>query len=265
MIQIVDPNQGDLMYLRPLASALSLFLLPLPVLAASSIDKEGKDTVITVDANRTMYLGGMVTGAASAITKDIQELVISGSGPVILLLNSGGGEVTPGLAVITAIKGAQASGTPIWCVAGKQAQSMAFNIWTACERRFAFDGSTLMFHPPGYTIETGSRLTLDTVEKIGPALKRVTDLLDKQLFSSFQTVGTGREWYDKHLLAETKWSGTTLHKEPNMVKYFDLVQGVRWERKGTAEQAILESFVEDKSKVLQPKFLDWSVYPKVTP
>lgn len=94
---------------------------------------------------RTVYLDGEITLELAVRTiKNISVLErLSKEDPITLLINSEGGDMVQGFAIIDAIR---LCGAPIYGIVCGTAESAAFIILQACSRRTATLNSTLMTH-----------------------------------------------------------------------------------------------------------------------
>ena len=66
---------------------------------------------------------------------------------VVLLINSPGGDVYPGLQFIDAMEAVKTRGVKITCVVSNMAASMAFQILSKCDSRYSLANSLLLWHP----------------------------------------------------------------------------------------------------------------------
>lgn len=116
--------------------------------------------------------------------------------PIKLIINSFGGEVYSGLALIDTI---DSSSTPIYTICHGSAMSMALIVYTAGHQRYASKNATFMYHETAYPVEgkiIHHRRELKEVERI----ENICDsyLLSKTLFTKKQLSNikkTQEEWY----------------------------------------------------------------------
>lgn len=65
---------------------------------------------------------------------------------VVVILNSPGGSVPEGIALINRMEEAKAAGLQIDCIVGEYAASMAFQIYLHCSNRYALTKAALLWH-----------------------------------------------------------------------------------------------------------------------
>lgn len=81
--------------------------------------------------------------------------------PIRLIINSRGGSPFSGNALVSAI---MTSKTPVYGIGMGLVASAAFDIFLACEKRYAFSTCVVMMHDGGIDIQTSSKKAKDTVE-----------------------------------------------------------------------------------------------------
>jgi len=98
--------------------------------------------------NRTIIISGDIDGgSAHEFVEDIQMLLLDKSkDPVTLIINSPGGNVFNGIAIITAIRNAQRKGIKLVGEVHGHACSMAFFILQCCDERRMGKLDILMAH-----------------------------------------------------------------------------------------------------------------------
>lgn len=102
--------------------------------------------------------------------------------PIRLYINSPGGDVVEGFALIDAIELSQ---TPVWTIVMGQACSMAFLIAITGKRRFSLRSSTFMMHEPS-----------------GLTIGKISDMADRVSFNQHY----GEKVIKSHILAHSKMS-----------------------------------------------------------
>jgi ATP-dependent Clp protease protease subunit len=120
--------------------------------------------------------------------------------PITLYINSPGGYVTEGLAIVSAI---EQSGTPIITVAVGNCASMAFVILVAGHARYAYRHAHLMYHE----ISSGYGGTLhgftETVEHLGMLQKQVDSIiLGRSLVTAKKLASVNNLKHDWYLTLE---------------------------------------------------------------
>ncbi len=124
-----------------LRAILIAFFLPLTA-QAFHVVAPGVD--ITTD--KVSYLTGMIdkTSEKAYMTSLINTIALPG--PRIVVIDSPGGYVDSGEAILQAMKREQAAGTKQVCVVMGGASSMAFNFLTFCDVRLATRNSHMLVH-----------------------------------------------------------------------------------------------------------------------
>ena len=102
---------------------------------------------LVVDPNRTVYINGPIDSGTIYQGNKLLNLAKKNKSPVYMVINSPGGGVLAGMQVITMMRILKSRGVEIHCVAPMMAASMAFQFFTECTHRYAFEYSMLLFHP----------------------------------------------------------------------------------------------------------------------
>jgi ATP-dependent Clp protease protease subunit len=140
--------------------------------------------------------------------------------PIDLLINSPGGSVYAGMAVVDAIKFAQERGVEVRCVSGVMAASMGFIILSECSQRYALPNARLLFHPISISVR-GARVN-EIVPDLVETLREEEDIKRKLC----SRLNFKRGFFDKHYYAETFWQAANLAKRsPRFVNIVDDVKG----------------------------------------
>lgn len=120
---------------------------------------------------RRIFLWGEINAETSLRTVQLLKFLnVRNKKPIILYVNSSGGEVEAGLSIIDEINGIKKDGTEIWVVAQGQACSMAAFILVTGTYSYATENTTIMLHP----------MWGDTAEENNNKLKRSVDFYDKK-------------------------------------------------------------------------------------
>lgn len=131
---------------------LTLFALLLPVTSQAI---EIKAPGYKIKTNKVIQIfGPIVEGVAESYLTQ-QSLSYEQPGDRVILINSEGGSVKEGEKIIHMMETEQRSGVKITCVVLGSAYSMAFNILTRCDRRYATARSFLLFHPVFIILRSG--------------------------------------------------------------------------------------------------------------
>ncbi|MBI2048970.1 MAG: ATP-dependent Clp protease proteolytic subunit [Parcubacteria group bacterium] len=98
-------------------------------------------------AKRWLYVQGEITPAtATNFEKQLRALAKEGSAPIVVFLNSRGGDVYACLKMYHLIMNLREKQTPVYTAGVNIVQSGAFFILQAGTRRFAMETTTFMFH-----------------------------------------------------------------------------------------------------------------------
>jgi len=123
--------------------------------------------------------------------------------PIYVLINSPGGDVLAGHAMVSAIKVAQARGVKVSCVSTLLSASMALHLLATCDKRYALPHTLLLFHEA--RISTGGRGTSPSeLETLSEQIKILISGLERDLILA---LGTNEATFKKHNIAETWWTG----------------------------------------------------------
>jgi ATP-dependent Clp protease protease subunit len=151
--------------------------------------------------SRIITLGDIVPESVNDIIQLIYEINDEDVGktkvePIKLIINSFGGEVYSGLALIDTI---DSSSTPVYTICHGSAMSMALIVYSAGHNRYASKNATFMYHEATYPIEgkvAHHKQELKEVERIDVIcddyLLSKTSFTQKQLNNIKKTQG---EWY----------------------------------------------------------------------
>lgn len=129
-------------------------------------------------------------------------------GDRVILIDSPGGSVSSGNAMIEALENEKATGVHVTCIVTHIAESMAFNLLTHCDTRIADIGALLLFHK----IEIGGRIpgvrmTARNLRKIAEELDQIDDMFR---IPNAKALGMSLEDYDFYADHETVWNASLL-------------------------------------------------------
>lgn len=96
--------------------------------------------------------------------------------PILLFINSPGGTIYDGLALIDVI---QSSTTPVWTICIGKGMSMGLNIFLAGKKRFIGKNATLMYHGASM----GGQNDLHKMKLELKESERLQEILNKQILS----------------------------------------------------------------------------------
>jgi ATP-dependent Clp protease protease subunit len=151
--------------------------------------------------SRTITLGEINSESANDIIQLVYDINDEDIGktqvePIKLIINSFGGEVYSGLALIDTIDN---SSTPVYTICHGSAMSMALIVYSAGHQRYASKNATFMYHEAAYPIEgkvIHHKQELKEVERVDKIcdnyLLSKTSFTQKQFNDVKKTQG---EWY----------------------------------------------------------------------
>lgn len=174
--------------------------------------------VIEVDKQRTVFIAGAIDGNVLAAANAIEQLSTKSTKPIYIVLNSPGGNVIAGIQVLSAISAARTRGATIKCVVPMMAASMAFIILAACDERYAFPNSLLLWHP----VRTSGSMSSKEAEQVAEDIARLERPLVQALIKS---LNIDEETFYKHYYHETLWTGASLAEVAP--SFLTLVQDIR--------------------------------------
>jgi ATP-dependent Clp protease protease subunit len=132
------------------------------------------------DRLRDVYLiGDIEKDSARAVIERLRELANDGSKPIVLYVNSAGGNVTDGLAIHDTIRHLVTRGVEITIVVQGMEYSMGSVVLQAASpgKRFAFPHSWIMIHEPakwaGWQSTTAAAQHLDRLKQMQSQIYRI--------------------------------------------------------------------------------------------
>lgn len=162
---------------------------------------------INLATNKVVRLRGDVTEKAaeqfvSQVTakKDLP-------GPLVVVIDSSGGDVAAGKKMIDALDAERKGGTKIVCVVQHRAHSMAFNIFTRCDVRLAVKGSIMLVHKVRQF--PGAALTAEQCRSLAEEL----DAVDEEFrIANTKAMKLSDKDYNLYARNETYWRAESLLK-----------------------------------------------------
>lgn len=129
------------------------------------------------------------------------------SGPRVILINSPGGRVDAGAAIIEQLEADKASGVQEICVVMGGASSMAFNILTHCNVRLAVPDAFMVVHKIFYSDMPNVKPTARNLKMLAAEL----DMMDEPYRQgNSKAMGLTLEQYDRYADLETAWTSQAL-------------------------------------------------------
>lgn len=156
-----------------------------------------------------LVLDQVITGyALEPLTDAVRKNVVDRKkSDIVIMISSPGGEVGAGMAFINMLDAAKAQGNRVTCYVQDIAASMAFQILTRCDRRYALPTSQLLWH--GVRIQTRETITAERAQEFHDQIARLNEAFKYQLYP---VMGMSRSKVDTAFLAETLWTGISLRK-----------------------------------------------------
>jgi ATP-dependent Clp protease protease subunit len=160
--------------------------------------------ISNTDTNRVVVFEGQVRfNVALPFAQSIDTLSKESRDPIYVLINSPGGDVLAGHAMVSAIKVAQARGVKVTCVSTLLSASMALHLLASCDERYALPHTLLLFHEARVTTGGGG-LSPSELETLSEQIKILISGLERDLIAA---LGTDEATFRKHNIAETWWTG----------------------------------------------------------
>lgn len=180
------------------------------------------ETFVADAPERTLYFIGPIGPEVIAKADTLEKLSVESDDPITLIINSPGGQVLPGLQLISAMRVAQSRGVKIRCLVPIMAASMAFQFLAECSERYAFANSLLLFHPMSLGVR--GNFTQEQFLYFGKQL----GILEKPMREDLiRLMKIDRKTFTYHYQHETMWTALSLLVvAPDFVTIVDGVKGV---------------------------------------
>lgn len=131
-------------------------------------------------------------------------------GPRIILIDSGGGSVEAGKVMIELLELEKSSGVKQACVVIRQASSMAFNLLTHCDVRFAAPDAHMLMHKVFlWRWPMDKKLTAKNLKEAAADLDKADEPYRQ---ANSKALRITLRQYDKYAEAETVWEPQLLVK-----------------------------------------------------
>lgn len=177
---------------------------------------QGAYAAADIDSTKVaMIYGPIIKNSVTMFKKDIEK-VKNIPGDYVIIINSGGGSQVAGQDIIDIIESLKKTGIKFTCVVDHEASSMAFNIFTHCNLRYATSKSHFLVHKVEFNgiDQLGERNTAKFLREIADDLDK-TDEPYRQANS--KAMGMDVKTYDYFADNETIWTEKGLLK----LKYLD--------------------------------------------
>lgn len=189
-----------------------------------AISARAPATSLSIDTKSIVSVEGVVDRPmADSVTKRIRSLAFTGKKTVSTIniyINSPGGSVAAGDMIIHEMEKAKAAGVSFSCYVDDMAASMAFQILTYCNNRYAFPTSRLLWHPVRVVL-----LRQVMTPKVSYALAQDLIAVEKELLRPLLSVlNLSPKTFFYHYHKETFHSGFALKRLDS--KYLNLISGI---------------------------------------
>lgn len=188
---------------------IKLFTITLTLLLGIATNALAGETLV-LNSKRTIDIIGVVNGEILNAARQIDRLSRESKEPIYLVINSPGGSVVAGTAFLSAMEMAQKRGATFHCVSGVLAASMAFQILASCDKRYALEGTALLFH--GVRMFFIGSITTEIAKEIHRDLAEIDARLGPFLRES---MGMSEEAFKYHNDRETLWTTSSLLENIN--------------------------------------------------
>jgi ATP-dependent protease ClpP protease subunit len=171
---------------------------------------------------RQIYIQDVIDGPSMVEASDkLWMLSKVSKKPINIIINSPGGSVYAGFQFINAMLAAQQRGVTLKCYVSGIAMSMAFQILTYCDHRYALRYSLLLWHPP--RISGFSSFTVERTKSIYRELVAIEKQLVPQLL---KTLGLPKRFFMLHYHEETVWTAIRLRRiAPEFLRIVTVIPG----------------------------------------
>jgi ATP-dependent protease ClpP protease subunit len=187
---------------------IASFLMCIPLFLGASAATATTRHVVP-KGERTFYITGQIDSSALPVANGIERVSAVSSDPIHLVINSPGGMVLVGFQIEQAMDVARSRGSKVVCTVGVMAASMAFQILSHCDERYAMKKTLLLFHPARVVVR--EPMTADQALMVGHELKKVDKKADKE---NIEMMGVkDPKWLEIHNRNETLWVAEDLVEE----------------------------------------------------
>lgn len=181
------------------------------------------ETFVADAPERTLYFVGPIGTEVVAKANQVEKLSAASSDPITFVINSPGGQVLPGLQLISAMRVAKLRGVQIRCFVPIMAASMAFQFLAECSERYGMANTLLLFHPMSMGV-SGSFTQAQFLY-----FSRQLGLLEKPLRDDLiRLMQINPKTFEYHYRNETMWTSVSiLTVAPDFIQIVDNVEGVK--------------------------------------
>ncbi len=174
-----------------------------------------------------IVLKGVITGSTLApLNEYVANLLSADTVPEYLdmVIASPGGSVTAGFIFLDKLNALRGRGTTVRCYVGEVAASMAYQIFLACDERFALDTSFLLWHR-ARIFGTDGPITGPMATTLGRQLELLDAHIFRDVVRAMPEAGLG--YLRFHFEAETLHTGANVGEAvPNFVTVRPYIPGL---------------------------------------
>lgn len=200
-----------------------MFKFILAAAAAFFASSSFAETFVADAPERTVYFIGPIGPEVVGKANVVEALSAASTAPITFVINSPGGQVLPGLQLISSMRVAKLRGVKIRCLVPIMAASMAFQFLAECSERYTFANTLLLFHPMSLGVQ--GRFTQAQFLYFG----RQLGILEKPMRDDLiRLMQIDPKVFYYHYRNETMWTADSiLTVAPDFVKIVDNVKGVK--------------------------------------
>lgn len=205
----------------------AISLIAVALIATTSY---GKTITVDPDALTTLEINGPISfGSVLPLVANIIPQAKAGA-EITLIINSPGGEVMSGMYLLNAMKLSQARGAKFRCITTGLAASMALQVFSQCDSRYALPNSFMLYHPVRVSIggglfSPGVDITPEYAKQLYSELKRLEDILVADLRGSMKVAD---EVFNRNYIAETLLLAREINADsPGWLTLVDDIVGLR--------------------------------------
>ncbi len=191
-----------------LGTLLSIALLAMTPASATLAPQTQGYSVVEFNPKRTVEIRGAIAGPAMF---DIVDKIVELSntpGNIDIVIASPGGSIVLMNIIVKAMEVAQYKGANIRCAVPVLAASAAFTVFAACDERYAFDNSLLLFHPARVGSMSGP-VTHKDAQELAESLKEADQDLRDYLLPK---LGMDPVLFESAFQGEKFWKAKNLRK-----------------------------------------------------
>jgi ATP-dependent protease ClpP protease subunit len=168
-----------------------------------------------VNKDRAVVIEGVIAGGNILALESTLWKLAEDSRPIDLVISSPGGSVTTGFMFINIMESLKAQGARFRCFVPTYAASMAFQILTHCDERYALSQSFLLWHRVrvmvgGGLFSSGAAITAPLARDLGKDLQAMDDVIWWELTKTM--TGVPREELQWHFEHETLHVSLNVHR-----------------------------------------------------